>query len=315
MSKQYSNYEGKTNGSNDNSQTENSIGNVNSASKGKRHRSPDWIMSGIALIISVVSMATSITSCQETSKTRNESYKAVIAANPVEESMAVKSEATSAAFVNALREEGEITNYVTGYATPLLSSQGEIAHEILSFSDLRTYPINTPIEFANIGPGMAINVRFIWDDENFNELYHTLLEANDKADKYVLNDGTYFLYSPTRFYQNDNSLSPDATLKIHADNTEYSYMRCNYEETYTVGLPILYSILFSDILLHDPLAKPSVKLTVEFSDTQGIEYYELITLTVSNPLAINLFSEDGSKQNQSGITYTINVNHNTPVRK
>ena len=97
------------------------------------------------------------------------------------------------------------------------------------------------------------------------------------------------------------------------DSVGYSYMLSNRAETYIVELPIIYSVLFTEILVHEPhyvdLEKPSVNLIVEFSDTQGIEYTETITMTVSNVSVFINGTLDGH------VSYTITPSYSDPVQK
>ena len=115
-------------------------------------------------------------------------------------------------------------------------------------------------------------------------------------------------------------------------NTYYSYMLPNCNESYIIEFPIVYSVFFSYILLYDIEAEPSVKLNIEFSDTQGVKYHQIITMkavhdrdtTLASPSTdeeLDCFggtrklSEDESPDTCYGISYTITMDYSTPIQK
>ena len=233
----------------------------------------------------------------EMQKDRNESYKAVITANPVEENMRLT-------YVPNM-ESGRLV-----YEYPLthfekLDNMDDYPLFGISSSEKQTF---TQFMFANIGPGIATRVKLSWDDKNVDRLYRTLLKLDKNASEYLKKENNYYHFNPFRL---ESKKVKDGVFKTTYESVEYSYMLSNREETYSVELPILYSILFSEIIIHSPLdVDPSVNLNVEFSDTQGIEYSETITLTASKS---SKTPRNGSKN--CHLSYTIKVRHSDPVRK
>ena len=180
----------------------------------------------------------------------------------------------------------------------------------------------TQIAFTNIGPGIASNVRFSWNTENTQKLYDLLLEADTEASSHHMIKENDFLYDPTSDQLKDvvnmnQVIPPVNSFDSNPPDYKYTYMLSDAAETYSISLPEVYSLLFSEILLHNSIAKPSVELQIEFSDTQGVEYYENITLTASNPTPISLLGKTVANGNGDvgGISYTITLNCDTPIQK
>lgn len=59
--------------------------------------------------------------------------------------------------------------------------------------------------------------------------------------------GDVYYFNPDSF--NSRHIE-DSMFKATYESIEYSYMLANREETYSVELPILYSVLFSEIIRH-----------------------------------------------------------------
>lgn len=235
---------------------------------------------------------------------RNESYKAVITANPVQEIFYL----TCIPELDSVSGKTMFRHYLTGFARQ--GNREGYPLTGISDSEKQTF---TKIMFANIGPGMATRVNLSWDNENIDRLYQTLLKYDNNIAKYLWKEGDVFKFNPSTF---EDSLlkQEDSTFKTSYESVYYSYMLSNRGETYVVELPIIYSVLFYEFfyqgLNKDGLDDPSVNLLVEFSDTQGIEYSETITLTASNPS-----SSIRSSSAPGYFSYTITVKHSDPIRK
>lgn len=279
----------------------------------------NYVWSCIKNIIDILTLLILAASLFLTSKTlsemradRNESFKAVIAANPVNETMVTSS--------RAYLDDSVIVPFTIGYAKPLeVPNNNDLLYKTLSSSSLKSNQNYTQLSFSNIGSGTATKVKFSWDDKNIDTLYQNLLDVDEKANKYIYisNNGHHLRYMPTHHHFNETDMKVDTTLYIPLDSIEYSYMTSNCQENYTISFPIVYSLLCSEILIHDSEKEPCVKLNVEFSDTQGITYNELITVKASHPSSKRLLSEenDGSTKEFFGLTYTISMDHNMPIRK
>lgn len=280
------------------------------------------IIDMLTFFVLALTLLVTIQTISEMKKDRNEAYKAVITANPVTETMGTSDRITKPDIFSNPEEinKPKKTIYITGYALPSESSQNEETHILVPWSETPLSPYNSEILFANIGPGMATNVNFSWDAENLENLYHSLLDINKEASYYSTINESLFIYFPNRYYTKElrDGLRDveEIWLNISIPETDYSYMLPNCEEVYAVKLPLLYSLLFSEILANDVEAKPSIKLKVKFSDTQGIEYSENIVLTASTPSSCileRIFRKQS--KNLSGITYKITTDYSIPIRK
>ena len=240
---------------------------------------------------------------------RNESYKAVITANPIQENMLLSCIA---------RGKSGRTVYDTYRLTHFekLDNMEDYPLYGISPSEKQTF---TQLMFANIGPGFATRVKISWDNDNIDRLYQTLLKYDKDASEYLRKEGDYYYFYPSKsdlktFKESKIKHYTESKFKTTYENIYYSYMLSNREETYSVELPIIYSVLFSEILLHESpdtdQERPSVNLTAEYSDTQGIEYSQTITLTVSNS---SLTPINGNSDRH--LSYTIEVWHSDPVQK
>lgn len=257
---------------------------------------------------------------QEMQKNRIESYKAVITANPVTETLYTTACAHDI-YTDISDWPGNTNIYTTGYASySFLTETGSERYTEIPCSDFNKKNNFTQIAFANSGPGMATKVFFSWDDGNVDTLYRLLLDVDEKASHYTNFEGSTFSYYPEEYYSDiikNTSLIEsdlvDVCLNIPTSKSEFSYMLSNSSDTYMVDFPIIYSLLFSEILIHDPSAEPSVQLKVEFSDTQGIKYIEYITLRASDPSTLAYLRDPNGIG--FGITYKITTDYNNPERK
>ena len=231
---------------------------------------------------------------------RNESYKPFLTANPVQENTLIRT--------YAIPESGRtVYKHWLSYFEKLDNMEDYPFIET-SLSEKQTF---TQFMFANIGTGIATRVKFSWDNENADRLYQTLLKYDKDASEYLKKMGDVYYFNPDSF--NSRHIE-DSMFKTTYESIEYSYMLANREETYSVELPILYSVLFSEIIRHksssDVQERPAVNLKVEFSDTQGIEYYETMTLTASDSSYSPI---NGTKDGH--VSYTIRVTNSNPFRK
>lgn len=275
-------------------------------------------------VVACTLFITSLT-IKEMKKDRNETYKAVITANPITEYFATNESAFGPSNIPSEGIENHKI-YVTGstseYDDPSI-------HYALFYTPLSDFSLRTgysEIMFTNIGSGMATKVKFSCDIENIYELFSMLMEVDSSASHYASLEDMTFSYHPTDYYSKTYpDVKPwrlqediDAVLEVSPYNYEYSYMLSNGEEVYSIKLPMVYSLLFAEILLHDSQAEPSIKLKVEFTDTQGLEYYELVTLKASYPsyLAYIKFTDEGRQPGiHSAIRYIITADHSNPVPK
>lgn len=315
-----------------NSLSSNNTTNDKSSENTNRHNSQlasiiTWstaknIIDALTFIVLAVTLFMTRQTINEMQKDRNESYKAVIAANPITENITTSSEIFMQHFIED--DDGKnkvLRNYVTGYAV----AKNTDTYHVIPFSHFDRQEMLTPMIFANIGPGIATKVRFSWEKGNAKTLYQSLLEVDEEAPLFTELTNDRFYYFPEG-NTDDNPVSKEhfvwsddkvLSLNCSIKNTEYTYMLSNCQETYEIQFPILYSLLISEIFIHDPKAQPCVKLNVEFSDTQGIEYLEDITLTANN-LSPNYFTTSIEKETHSsasGITFNISANYSTPVQK
>ena len=229
----------------------------------------------------------------EMRKDRNENYKAVVTGKSFTEIMAISdypSVRTSA------------------YATLSDSSMAAEAYKTIPLPDTEegTLRIYSQFELANIGSGMATNVTVSWDDNNIQTLYDTLVKSFTEASYYIDLNLNRPEYGYVTFYLTEHPLDTmngvgNCDLPLPG-KTEFSYMLPEGRETYIVEFPILYSVLISEILLHIENAEPTVKLNIDFTDTQGIKYHETLILKVSKSFELTLDNswEDGTVLSKYG---------------
>lgn len=276
------------------------------------------IIDVLSFFILVATLLVSTMTIFEMRKDRNESYKAVIAGNPFSETMFI-SENGEPGIPNYFNPDDNQNLYISGYVQYLDSSSESGSYEIKNLPDDMQGETLTYSQFklANIAPGMATKVTLSWDDNNIQILNNTLskiLKTNSTRFRIPMNNEREILYmtyvSPELRGMTNNGASE---LSFPTD-TEFSYMLPECGETYTVDFPIVYSLFFSEILLHDYSAEPAVSLNVEFTDTQGLKYDETITFKVSNFSIKYLRSSEGLP-GCYGITYRINLYYDTPIAK
>lgn len=298
----------------------------NSKSK-KNWASIKKIIEVLSFFILVLTLFVSSLTIKEMRTDRNESYKAVITANPVTEILTTNIAPFGRTNVSSEKEEN-LDVYITGQASkPENYSREDNKYLIRPTSKYNLKTTCTEILFSNIGQGMATKVSFSCDIQNVYELFDLLMEVDNAASDYFSLKDTSLSYHPTQYYSETYpDLEPfrqedsDVILDVTPLKTEYSYMLPNGQETYSVKLPIVYSLLFSEILLHNPQAEPSIKLKIEFTDTQGLDYCEYVIIKAANPsihafLGRNENDEDDHHYITIGLRYSITTDYSDPLHK
>lgn len=254
-------------------------------------------------------------------KDRNQSYQPVITMNPVRESVQVSHDYFTINFsIDKMPKP-----YVTGFVTaPSLSSVTDSSQIIPCKENITNFG-NTQLVFVNVGPGNANKVSLSWDEKNVETLYNQLIESNEEVANFTRFNEYLFSYDPGNYYkQKQKKLDwtshyafplPESSclLSTTVGVRKFNYMLGDCKETYTTYFPVIYTLLFSEILLNNREAEPTVKLKAEFSDVQGIDYYEYITLSASSS---NLRSfKVGEGDYRYGFTYVISADLGAPIRK
>lgn len=145
----------------------------------------------------------------------------------------------------------------------------------LADTDVEYNPSSILIPTRNIGVGVAKQITYSIDSSTLIELLNLLNEL-DTNNKYtytqkenqfiICKDGTEIIF-PTEY------------------ETKKAYLLPNAEEVYDFILPMQYAKTLQEIyyLRNSALIDiPDIKINVVFKDVQGVEYNNLITLTIED---------------------------------
>lgn len=132
------------------------------------------------------------------------------------------------------------------------------------------------LNIYNVGVGVARNLEFAWDKDNVNVL------AN-----YINKNSVDFSISLI------NEMMVIKTTGIEAGGlgleciSKLNFLAPNVDEPYKVNLPIQYIQLYKIMLIEQINNYPPIQLKVSYTDIQGKEYEQVLTLTIKPDILLS----------------------------
>ena len=233
------------------------------------------------VIISLCSFIGVICTLREMQKDRDAAYRPTILMNPEEYQISWNS-SKEEEWLSSLPDEPHNTYEINEDGS--VSGTGSIPMNIFPENELEGFTV------VNVGVGVSKDIHFKWDDSNIENLSEYLSKCDPTKSEFCTSNKS------VAFSFEDRVVITD----IDRD-TKLMYMLADASETYTIPLPMAYSILIHEIMKTNMLEElPYIILSAEYTDIQGKAIKDYFYVTIQRTFYQT--NEDGS----GSATYQLN---------
>ena len=233
------------------------------------------------VIISLCSFIGVICTLREMQKDRDAAYRPTILMNPEEYQISWNS-SKEEEWLSSLPDEPHNTYEINEDGS--VSGTGSIPMNIFPENELEGFTV------VNVGVGVSKDIHFKWDDSNIENLSEYLSKCDPTKSEFCTSGKS------VAFSFEDRVVITD----IDRD-TKLMYMLADASETYTIPLPMAYSILIHEIMKTNMLEElPYIILSAEYTDIQGKAIKDYFYVTIQRTFYQT--NEDGS----GSATYQLN---------